>query len=199
MNDGEVLRVVCRYSAPNSSEHLCVHIYEYNGAGDTDAATLIAVDNFFTAEWGPDWQASASDDYTFDEIDLDVLNVDGTVKRNVGQSAIGLAGLVAGDMSPPGSCILLTADTVKPKQRGRKYVPGLASTDLTDGLIEAARLATLVTLVLEYLDIITTGITGQLDPGVLSRTLLAFEPFLSSGALTDVPAYQRRRKPNVGS
>lgn len=199
MNDDENLRVVCRYSAPNSSEMLCVHMFQYTGAGDTDADVLTACDTFFTAEWGPDWQAMASVDHSFDEIELDVLKDNGEVKRNIGSAAIGLAGLVAADMEPSGIAALLTADTSLPKQRGRKYVPGLADISIVDGLIAAATIANLVLLVIEYLDTITGILAGELTPGVLSRPLGDFKAFVSSGAVTDIPAYQRRRKPNVGS
>lgn len=199
MNDDENLRVVCRYSAPNSSEMLCVHMYQYTGAGDTDADVLTAVTSFFTDEWGPDWQDMASDDLSFDEIELDVLKDNGEVKRNIGSAAIGLAGTNLSDMSPSGVAALLTADTDLPKQRGRKYVPGLYEAGIVDGLITAAEIAKLVLLVLEYLDDITGILAGVLKPGVLSRTLGDFKNFVSSGAVTDVPSYQRRRKPNVGS
>lgn len=199
MNDDENLRVVCRYSAPNTSEILNVHMYQYTGAGDTDADVLSAVETFFEDEWGPDWQALASTDVTFDEIELDVLKDNGEVKRNIGSAAIGLAGLDASDMMPSGVAALLTADTDLPKQRGRKYVAGLFDDGIVDGLITAVQIGKLVLLVLEYLDTITGILAGELNPGVLSRTLGDFKPFVSSGAVTDVPSYQRRRKPNVGS
>ena len=199
MNDGEKLRVVAKYSAPNSSQILNVFFYEYTGAGDTDADVLSACDTFFTDEWGPDWQALAGDDFTFDEIELDVLNSTGTVKRNIGSALIGLQGDFITDMTPIGACILLSADTAKPKQRGRKYIAGLESNGIVNGLLTAARLVTAALLTAEYLDTITGILAGELTPGVLSRTLQAFEPFVASGTITDVPAYQRRRKPNVGS
>lgn len=199
MNDGEKLRVVAKYGAPNSSQILNVFMYEYAGAGDTDADVLTACDTFFTSEWGSDWANLASDDFTFDEIELDVLNTSGTVKRNIGSTPIGLTGNLAPDMSPIGACYLLSADTIEPKQRGRKYVPGLDQDGVIDGLLTAARLVTAALLAVEYLDTITGILAGELTPGVLSRTLIAFEPFIASGSITDVPAYQRRRKPNVGS
>lgn len=199
MNDDENLRVVCRYSAPNSSEMLCVHMYQYTGAGDTDADVLTAMETFFTDDWGADWQASAADDFSFDEIELDVLKDNGEVKRNIGSAAIGLVGLRVGDMCPSGVAALLTADTDLPKQRGRKYVPCLADIDVVDGLITAARIVTLALLTAEYLDVVQGILAGELTPGILSRTLGDFKPFVASGAVADVPAYQRRRKPNVGS
>lgn len=199
MNDEEILRVVCRYSAPNSSEMLNVHWYQYSGAGDTDADVLNSVGVFFTGEWGADWVNFAGNDFDFDEVELDVINLDGTVKRNIGSDPIGLTGSVGGDMEPSGVAALLVADTDTPKQRGRKYLAGLSVGDVVDGLITATRLATLALLVVEYLDDIFNGISGTLTPGVLSKPLVAFKPFISSGAITDVPAYQRRRKPNVGS
>lgn len=199
MNDDENLRVVCRYSAPNSSEILNVHMYQYTGAGDTDADVLTACQTFFEDEWGPDWVSLASQELTFEEIELDVLKDNGEVKRNIGSAIIGLAGGDANDMMPSGVAALLSADTDLPKQRGRKYIAGLGDNGIVDGLIVAGKIATLVLLALEYLDDITGILAGTLSPGVLSRTLTTFKPFIASGAVTDVPAYQRRRKPNVGS
>lgn len=199
MISGEILRVVARYSAPNSSEMLNVHWYQYTGAAASDLDVLSACDTFFTDEWGPDWVAFAGNDYSFDEIELDVISTLGFVVRNLGSSPIGLTGSVGSDMTPSGVAALLVADTDTPKQRGRKYVPGLNEGDVVDGLITAARLVTLALLTMEYLDVISGILAGQLEPGVLSRPLTSFKPFIASGAITDVPAYQRRRKPNVGS
>lgn len=196
---GENLRVVAKYTAPNSSEILNVFYYAYSGAGDTDAAVLAECDTFFTDNWGLRWKNFASNDYRFTEIELDVLADDGTVTRNVGSAAIGLDGTLSVDMVPTGASALLTADTIFPKQRGRKFVPGLNENGVLDSLITPTSLALLVLLTVEYIAAITGTLNGQLTPGVLSRTLVDFVAFGSSGAVTDVPAYQRRRKPNVGS
>lgn len=199
MVSGETLRVVLRYSAPNSSEILNVFHYAYSGAGDTDADVLTACDTFFTDDWGDAWANVTSDDLSISEIELDVINDDGTVLRNIGSAAIGVTGVNAVDMSATGVAALLTADTIFPKQRGRKFVPGLSEGSLEDSLIAAGTIALLALLTLEYLADITGILNGQLTPGILSRTLQNFVAFESSGAVTDVPAYQRRRKPNVGS
>jgi len=54
-------------------------------------------------------------------------------------------------------------------------------------------------LLLEYLGDVPTAGTGVLIAGLASKTLNQFVPFLSAGLIEDTPAYQRRRKPNVGS
>ena len=196
---GETLRVVARYSGPNSSEILNVFHYQYAGAGDTDAAVLAECETFFTDEWGDEWADFASHDVTLDEIELDVITDAGLVARNIGSAAIGVTGSLASDMSPTGVACLLTADTIFPKQRGRKFVPGLNELGVSDSLLVAVTVANLVLLTVKYLASITGLLNGELFPGVLSKTLENFVAFGSTGAVTDVPAYQRRRKPNVGS
>lgn len=199
MNDGENLRVVARYSAPNTSEIQNVFFYQYTGAGDDDADVLAECDTFFTNNWGDDWAAQATSDMTLDSIDLDVLKDNGDVKRNIGTAIINVPGDLPEDGVSSGVSSLITADTALPKQRGRKYVPGATDNGIVDNLLVAARLATLALLTVEYLASITGTLNGTLDPGVLSRTLGSFQPFISAGTITDVPAYQRRRKPGVGS
>ena len=199
MVSGETLRVVARYSGPNSSEILNVFHYAYSGAGDTDSDVLDECETFFTDNWGDKWADFASHDITLDEIELDVVSDLGLVVRNIGSAPIGVMGTLVSDMSPTGVACLLTADTIFPKQRGRKFVPGLNELGVSDSLLVAATIALLALLTLEYLRDITGLLAGQLTPGVLSKTLENFVAFESSSAVTDVPAYQRRRKPNVGS
>lgn len=196
---GETLRVVAKYSAPNSSEILNVFHYQYGGAGDTDEDVLAECVTFFTDNWGAAWAAFASTDLDFDEIELDIISDQGLVVRNVGSAPIGVPGLYVNDMCPTGVSALITADTIFPKQRGRKFVAGLNEFWVVDSLMAAGAIVKLVLLVVEYLDVIEGLLNGTLTPGVLSKTLENFVAFQSSGAVTDVPAYQRRRKPNVGS
>ena len=199
MVSGETLRVVAKYSAPNSSEILNVFHYAYSGAGDTDEDVLDECVTFFTDNWGAKWADFASNDLDFDEIELDVISDQGLVVRNVGSAPIGVPGGYVQDMCPTGVAALITADTIFPKQRGRKFVPGLSEIYVADSLMETAAIVKLALLVIEYLATIDGLLNGELTPGILSKTLENFVAFQSSGAVTDVPAYQRRRKPNVGS
>jgi hypothetical protein len=93
----------------------------------------------------------------------------------------------------------MQADTAFPRTKGRKYVPGIPEGQVVDGLIIAGQLVNLALLLAEYVGVIPAGVTAVLTPGVISRVTETFRPFLAAGSITDIPAYQRRRKPNVGA
>lgn len=198
---GEILRMAVYYGAANSSVPQNVFVFELQGADVPDATVLTSMSLWIEEEWHPDWSDIASNEVTIDAITLDILNPDGTVERNIGSDAFtGLAGDVISDNDSAAVAAYMQADTAIPKTRGRKYVPGIADTRIENGLINAVTLAQMVVLAATYVterDLV--GGTAQLVPGVLSRTLAQFVPFLQAISVTDVPAYQRRRKPNVGS
>jgi hypothetical protein len=131
--------------------------------------------------------------------ELDIINPDGTVLRNLPSITSNLPGLTTSEAEPATLAGYIQGNTNTAKVRGRKYVPGIPEDSLDDGLLDAEILADLAVLLLAYLTDIPLGAGGDLVAGVLSRVLESFIPFNGSGTTTDVPAIQRRRKPNVGS
>ena len=196
---GEILRVVHNFNVPNASAVQNVFWYELDSNAVVDATVLTGFDTYVTDVWAEAWAVAADQNVTLETIDLDVVNLDGTVKRNIGTATIAVAGdQVTSDSTPGVVSGYLRANTALPKVNGSKYIPGF-----TDGLLESGLWGTTATnvlldLLLEWLTFISIG-GGDFIPGVLRRIAGAFEPFNVSGDVTDVPAYQRRRKPNVGS
>jgi hypothetical protein len=196
---GEIIRVALHYSAPNTSDALNVFWYQLSDNDESDEDILDDLDTYFTSGWGTVWDDLASADWTMDFIEVDVINTDGTVSRNIGQALTPVTGTRAEDMEPSAVCGLLVADTSDPTKRGRKYVPGAGEDNIADGLWQSTAVTTLLALLAAYILDIPVGVSGVLTAGILSRVSSAFEGFVGSGQTTDVPAYQRRRKPNVGS
>lgn len=199
VSPGDLLRVTIEYTAPNASVANNVFHYVVSGSSDSDDAVLDAVENWIDLDWGPRWNAIAANDAELTNFDLSVMFTDGRVQRNVGGRDINLSGGGGTGVAPAGACAFMTADTVKPKQTGRKYVPFIADSNITQGILDVTTMADLTALFLEWFIVLTSTGGAVLTPGLLSRTLLAFEPFLASGSTTNIVAYQRRRKPNVGS
>lgn len=196
---GEVIQGVVEYSGPNASQVMNVFYWQLGTADESDADVLTAVGNWANGSWGAAWDDLAATDWTLTNVEAKVMNLDGTVKRDLGNVIVNRAGTDAGDTSAVGVCGYLQANTVLPKTRGRKFVPGLPDTSIVDSLLTAAALADLVLLLDEYLDVFAVGGGGFITPGVIRRVAEAWEAFNDSGGVVDVPAYQRRRKPNVGS
>lgn len=118
----------------------------------------------------------------------------------VGEGAWGgtTNGGAAGDAYAPGVAALITKPTLTPKVRGRTFVPGLSEAHVTDGLLDAGSLAALVDMATLLFNAFE-GEASLIDyiPGVLSLASEVFHRF-DSASVTNVPAYQRRRKQGVG-
>ena len=134
-----------------------------------------------------------------DYFEADLVSVSGLVQQNLGVRNINVAGDAPGTTIAAAVSAYLMATTLAPKGRGSKYIPGLAETQTSDGEWSPTALATLSQMLLAYLATINATGGTQLVPGISSRTAQQFLPFLAQGLVESIPAYQRRRKPGVGS
>lgn len=196
---GEIVRVVIKYAMPNASEMLNVLHYALTAAGIDDDDLLDSMATWCTDVWADSWAELASDDATVVSIGLDIVNTDGTVKRNIGTELIGVTGDDPGTNTSAGVAGYILANTSNPKARGSKYLPGITETALDNGKFSAAAVGDLAAMLVIYLANITIPGGIVLEPGLLSKATAAFIPFVAAGLINDIPAYQRRRKPFVGS
>lgn len=199
MDTGELVRGALSYTHPNGSVAQNVFIWRLITSDVTDQAAVDALDAWVTDDWGPDWAELANDACTLIQMDLDILNVDGTVDRNIGQEVYSIDGIRVTDADNPADSAYMQATTIFAKVLGKKYVPFIDDSVTANGLLSPAALADLVLLFVQYILPLSPAGGGTLEAGVLSRTAQAFRAFNGGGSVTDVPAYQRRRKPNVGS
>lgn len=199
MNIGEILRATLFYTAPNASVAQNVFYFALTAANATDTEATNALNNYFLNTWCPDWADLAPLGAFADYWQADVVNPNGTVDRNIATYSLDVEGAAAGEVLPAANAGYLLAYTAEPKQRGSKYLPFIAETATSNGQFITTSLANLGIMLAHYLaDHPVTG-GGVLQPGVASKTLNTFVPFLSTGLIDDQPAYQRRRKLNVGS
>jgi len=198
-DEGDIIRTVLKYSSSGASEQLNVFwwIIEDNGIGNP--ALLTEVETWVNDVWAPAWMNVAAGSTDLVDVSVDIMNPDGTVKVNVGVADINLAGGGPAFVTSAAISGYLLAQTDNPKSRGSKYIPGIAEAEIDDGLFGATAVIELLILTAIYVSPITTGVGAILVPGLLSRATMIFRNFLVQGSTTDVPAYQRRRKPNVGS
>jgi len=195
---GEIIRVVAHYSMENAGDMQNVFHFILQTAAIADNDLIDDVSAWFQNDWGASWQELASQYATLEHFDADVVDVDGTVKRNLGGDIIDLDGLISTELMTPMDSGYLLAYTAIPKARGSKYLPGMAEATQSAGGLNATALADLAVCLGVYLVPIAMTGGGSLLPGVASATLAAFVPFLVSGAIDTVLATQRRRKAGVG-
>jgi hypothetical protein len=89
--------------------------------------------------------------------------------------------------------------TIDPDVQGKKYIPGICEGDLEDGLFGSVLLGHMLGFAADwYIPFVGTATGATFTPGIWSvvgQVLKAGVDHISASA---IPAYQRRRKRNVG-
>ena len=196
---GDIFRGVLSFSHPEGSVMQLVFTWELQDSDESDAACLSAIDDWVDNDFVPAWETRAIDEVILYLMEVDVLNGDGTVDRNIGDELHADPGVLADEAMPSGVAGFIQFGTERAKSVGRKYVPGISEAGSLDGRFTAAVLGQLVAILMATLLDIPVPVAGVLVPGVLSRVTELFLEADGSGYATEVPAYQRRRKLHVGS
>lgn len=105
----------------------------------------------------------------------------------------------ASDELPRGVAALVRLWTTDPDVQGKKYIPGMLEANTTDGLYGASLITALLAFAADWYTPfvgLTSGATWT--PGIWSVVQLAFLAAVDHIATSTIPAYQRRRKRNVG-
>lgn len=103
------------------------------------------------------------------------------------------------DQLPRGVALLCRLWTTDPDVQGKKYVPGLVETNVTDGLFAGAILTNALAYAADwYLPFVGAASGATFTPGIWSVAGTAFFAGVNHLAASAIPAYQRRRKNNVG-
>lgn len=199
MDIGEFARMALSYTHPNGSVGQNVFYWELQSATCTDEELADAVDDWITNDWGPEWTNIGMADATIIQADLDIVNGDGTVDRNIGTESYSIAGNSSAIGLAPGVAGFIQATTDTAKTVGKKYVPYLGVASIDDGIWISATVSVLAQLFADYISPLVPAVGAVLAAGVVSRVTETFHEFTGGGLITDIPAYQRRRKPNVGS
>jgi hypothetical protein len=133
-------------------------------------------------------------------IDLDFYNV--TNSAPMGQYAwptltAGTAGTT--EISASGVAAVITAFTNVVRHHGRKFIGPIHEAAIDAGVLNAATMTALATMLIIWVTPFVGGTTGNgWVPGVTNRATSAFNQFRDA-VVRNVPGYQRRRKANVGS
>ena len=196
---GEIIRVVLSYGSPGASIAQNVFYYELQSQ-DADPAQLLAdYVILIKAGWLNEWKSVSDASCDCFLLEMDIVNGDGTVDRNIGDADPDVQGIGTGEILPAAVAGYMQANTERANSLGRKFVPFLIEDHQVDGFWSSGATGTLADMLAEWLTIFIVDTAADMVPGIVSRVTQTFQEFLGSGYATNVPAYQRRRKPNVGS
>lgn len=144
---------------------------------------------------------SANSSSAADPREVEVYSVDNLTGEEI---SIGIAALTQnflgiGDMCPHGVAGLITAKVDAGRGTSKMFFPAIDGDDLTgSGTLSASYVTALAAAATEWL-------TGPLDVQAITLTPITWNPTTKTHKVvgtvaiaSDVPAYQRRRKPGVG-
>ncbi len=100
---------------------------------------------------------------------------------------------------PRGVAALVRLWTVDPDVQGKKYIPAYTEVAITDGLFGAGTITALLAFALDwYTPFVGSASGATFTPGIWSVAQGVFKLAVDHYATSTIPAYQRRRKRNVG-
>jgi len=203
ITDGEVLKAVAEVIlADGTITQMVFHFLTSFIADQTNSAVVAAIVGYVEdiMDAVNAYTASTAD---FNPMEVNVVEWDGTeaewlTTRYVGQDTPTWTGAAGGDILPNQVAPVLMATTLRPKTRGRKFLPAFAETASQGSTIITAVMTTLATALAHYIADESISANNDLIVGVPSGVTGTFKEF-SVGDVSDVIGSQRRRKPGVGA
>lgn len=105
----------------------------------------------------------------------------------------------AGDYLPRAVAGLVRLWTTDPDVQGKKYLPGMLESTLTSGLWTAGLVTNMLAFAADwYTPFVGAASGATFTPGVWSVAQTVFKAGIDHVATSTIPAYQRRRKRNIG-
>lgn len=204
LSTNDVLRVSVRYADPNGNDHINVYYVQADGdITDTDAIILQALEGYLGAAYS-EVATNLSNAITPVDLKADVvLFVGGQMEviRNLGTYPFSpsVAASASAEPMPSGNAALVKFLTGYGKTYGRKFVGMFTEAAQANGILTTGFQSQLADFAAVVLAGITSGLTGGgLVAGVMSKVFAGFVPYTTYD-VSDVVAYQRRRRLGTGS
>lgn len=195
----ELVRVVVSYSSPNASIAQNVFLYQLTGANAQEAALMSDVKDYFQLNHLANWADMAGELSKAFLIEFDVITLLGLVDRNLGEFDINMPGHLVSEVSAAAVSAYNQVTTERTRSVIKKYWPFIAELVISEGVLTAPAVASMAFILLDMMDLIPITGGSELEPGIRSTVDNTWYPIVQAGYVTDVVAYQRRRKPGVGS
>lgn len=198
--DGEILRIVASMLWDDGNVNQNVFNAVVTGGGAPwDEADIIDDAEDWLDDMYANIAANVSDHLDGNELIVykyDALDDDWD---EVGSQAWTWLGGQGAEYLPRGVAALVRLWSTDPDVQGKKYIPGLTEAGVTDGLFGAGTITNLLAFAADwYLPFVGATSGATFTPGIWSVVGSVFKAGIDHVATSTIPAYQRRRKRNVG-
>lgn len=200
ISTGDILKVVA--SMLWTDGNVCQNVYnaKITGAGGPwDDADIVDDAEAWLDNMYANMTTNVSDELDGNEVLVYKYDVSGDDWDEVGSQSWSWNPSNANEEFPRAVSGLVRLWTEDPDVQGKKYIPGLVETGATSGLWDSGIITALLALAADWYTPFTGGTSGATwTPGVWSVVLKVIKAAVDHFATTTIPAYQRRRKRNVG-
>lgn len=198
--DGEILRIVASmlWADGNVAQNVYNAVVTGGGAPwdeadiiDDAEAWLVNMYNNISGNITDELDGNEILVYKYDALDNDW--------DEVGSQAWTMVMTSTSDELPRGVAGLVRLWTTDPDVQGKKYIPGMVEISTTDGLFGASTITNLLAFAADWYAPFVGATSGAtFTPGIWSVVGTVFKLAVDHVATSTIPAYQRRRKRNVG-
>lgn len=197
---GDIIRVVASFLWTDGNVAQNVYNAILSGAGSPwDDEDVVDDAEAWMANCYANVVTSMSDEIDGNEVIVYKYDVAGGDWDEVGSNAWVFNPNNVADQMPRGVAGLVRLWTVDPDVQGKKYIPGLTEDAANNGLFSAGLLTNLLALAADwYLPFAGATSGATWTPGIWSVVGTVFKAAVDHIAASAIPAYQRRRKRNVG-
>lgn len=200
ITDGEILRIVASFlwTDGNINQNIFNAVATGGGAPFDDQDVVDDME-----DWLDDMYANLtihlSDEIDGNEVIVYKYDAVGLDWDEVASQSWTFNPSAAVDQMPRGVAGLVRLWTSDPDVQGKKYIPGLSEGGADDGLWTANVITALLAFAADwYLPFVGATSGATFTPGVWSVVGTVFKAAVNHYATSTIPAYQRRRKRNVG-
>lgn len=197
--DGDDIKIAQEINMPDGVVAMNIFYFKADFQDPRSDAAIIAVVEDWIEALYTTVEDAVSDLVTLGEFTMYVHNLPLLQWDNHGTGTPSVTFLDVTDMLPHGVAALVRHYTTEPRTIGRKYIPGFGEGQQADGTWSGGTLTSLAAFAVAWGEVIDQDEFHHLIPGVWTTKLkIVFEMSEASVVLAD-PAYQRRRRPGVGT
>jgi len=200
ITSGEILRVVASFlwSDGNVAQNVYNAVVTGGGSPWTDEDIVDDASEWMNAIYS-NLTTALSDELDGNEIIVYKYDAFDDDWDEVGSNSWAFDPTNTNDQMPRGVAALLRLWTTDPDVQGKKYIPGLTELGAIDGLFSSGTLTALLLAAADWYAPFTATTSGALwTPGIWSVAGTVFKAAVDHYGVSAIPAYQRRRKRNVG-
>lgn len=200
VQSGNVVKTVVDFTSPAGNHQQNVWHHQANFISDqSDSAVLAAIVAWVGTVYS---QLNGSIRAAWDDPDVACDIVTWVVSKwetthRVGEGIAGTSFVNTSEGLPLQVSAIATFRTLRPRSRGRKFLPVFAEDTQSGGILVAAAIADVADFVTQALTDITVVASNTLESGIASTVTGTFWRF-ENGFANDLLHTQRRRIPGVG-